>query len=87
MEEEAAQRLMGKKGNLANDSKNRGNEVEMDRNGDDSSLSQQELLEDEHGNLYFEDADGNLIPYELPSNEMIEAQMDNSFPDSAGGRM
>jgi len=87
MEEETAQRLIDKKGNLAHDQKNRGNEIDIDKDGDGSSLSQQELLEDEHGNLYFEDADGNLIPYELPSNEMIEAQMDSSFPDSAGGRM
>lgn len=52
-------------------------EMEMES----ASYSQQELLEDEHGNLYFEDEDGNLLPYELPSNEILEAQMGDSYED------
>ena len=36
----------------------------------------EQILEDEEGNLYIEDAEGNLIPYELPphlQNLRVEA--------------
>lgn len=78
VEEETAQLLIDKKFNELDDPMNtRGHDFEqINKNEDnDTSLSQQELLEDEDGNLYFEDAEGNLVPYELPADELIETQM------------
>ena len=42
---------------------------------DDSDYSQRELIQGPDGNLYFQDADGNVVLYELPSDEQIEPEM------------
>ena len=61
-EEETAQRIDKKKDRIP--PKERTPEYSEDMN--ESAIEQ--ILEDEEGNLYIEDADGNLIPYELPSH-------------------
>ena len=35
---------------------------------EEQSEQVEEVLEDEEGNLWIEDKDGNLIPYELPDD-------------------
>ena len=60
-EEELAQRIDKNKPD-ANQQQQLETEEDLDIN--ESDIDQ--ILEDEDGNLYIEDAQGNLIPYELP---------------------
>lgn len=71
-EEELAQRIDKNKPNADHQEA-----AEMEEEVDINESDIDQILEDEDGNLYIEDAQGNLIPYELPDrlkNLKMEAE-------------
>jgi len=78
-EEETAQRIDKKKEEHQQPA-HAGQGTEYSEDMNESAIEQ--ILEDEEGNLYVEDADGNLIPYELPAH-LQNLRMPKS-PESQG---